>query len=147
MGGEWSKAVGMIFNQKYSNGRGKLSDAMKDPATRALHAQLKGGKLNVKPKKVRGGDDTEASGNGGDPANTDIQAADPEGNIEVKLERLEKRVKVLEYVIGRPGGTDEEIEGGQLGGFPASKHNKTKTKTKSGKKTGGFRKMRATRRR
>jgi hypothetical protein len=57
MGGEWSKAVGMIFKQKYSKGRGKLQDAMKDPDTKVLHEQLKSGKkVKVgKTRKMRGG--------------------------------------------------------------------------------------------
>jgi len=60
MGGEWSKAVGMIFKQKYSAGRGKLQDAMKDPETKVLHEQLKSGKKvhankTVKSKAKKGG--------------------------------------------------------------------------------------------
>ena len=48
MGGEWSKAVKMIFNKKYSNGRGKLVDAMKDPETKAIHSSM----LEKKPMKM-----------------------------------------------------------------------------------------------
>lgn len=44
MGGEWSKAVKKIFDKKYSNGRGKLVDAMKDPETKALHQEMLGKK-------------------------------------------------------------------------------------------------------
>jgi len=47
MGGEWSKAVKIIFNKKYSNGRGKLADAMRDSETRALHSSM----LGKKPMK------------------------------------------------------------------------------------------------
>jgi len=50
MGGEWSKAVKIIFNKKYSNGRGKLADAMKDPETKALHSSMLG-KKPMKPTK------------------------------------------------------------------------------------------------
>jgi hypothetical protein len=39
------------------------------------------------------------------------------------------------------------LESKKYGGFPASKRNKSKTNTKSGKKTGGSRKRRATKRR
>jgi len=48
MGGEWAKAVKKIFDKKYSNGRGKLVDAMKDPETRALHQEM----LGKKPMKM-----------------------------------------------------------------------------------------------
>jgi hypothetical protein len=51
MGGEWAKAVKMIFNKKYSNGRGKLVDAMKDPETKKIHADMLGKKPMKKAKK------------------------------------------------------------------------------------------------
>jgi len=68
MGGEWSKAVKIIFNKKYSNGRGKLVDAMKDPETKAIHSSMLGKKpmkmetkmnktKKFKKKKMGGGDD------------------------------------------------------------------------------------------
>jgi len=47
MGKEWSMAVKKIFSKKYSNGRGKLADAMKDPETKIVHAEL----LGKKPSK------------------------------------------------------------------------------------------------
>jgi hypothetical protein len=50
MGKEWSMAVKKIFSKKYSNGRGKLSDAMKDPETKIVHAEL----LGKKPSKSKG---------------------------------------------------------------------------------------------
>jgi hypothetical protein len=68
MGGEWAKAVKMIFNKKYSNGRGKLVDAMKDPETKKIHADMLGKKPMKKEKKnktMKGGqvdDDNEEEG-------------------------------------------------------------------------------------
>lgn len=85
MGGEWAKAVKKIFDKKYSDGRGKLVDAMKDPETKALHQEMLGkkpmkmtkmnNKMNNKMKKtqkykktMRGGVDEEedvtSNGNG-----------------------------------------------------------------------------------
>jgi hypothetical protein len=128
MGGEWSKAVGMIFNQKYSKGRGKLSDAMKDPATRALHEQLKGGKTGGKSKKMRGGEEPEPETGAGDGGDGDGAEG---GGKKLTLQSLEARVRAL--------------ESRQEGGFPATKH--SKTKSKSSKKSGGSKKKRATRRR
>ena len=83
MGGEWSKAVKMIFNKKYSNGRGKLVDAMKDPETKAIHSSMLGKKpmkqtkfmkaknMNVNKtqkfkKKMRGGQNAEPPNNSSD---------------------------------------------------------------------------------
>ena len=101
MGGEWSKAVKMIFNKKYSNGRGKLVDAMKDPETKAIHSSMLGKKpmkqtkfmkaknMNVNKtqkfkKKMRGGQ-MEHTG--------DIET--PTGDIETRLSALEEKVETL----------------------------------------------------
>jgi hypothetical protein len=177
MGKEWSKAVGIIFKQKYSKGRGKLSDAMKDPATRALHAQLKGGKT----KKKRGGNEPKHGvsvndgDNGEDPEET---TPDPEETTPEAAEKGEAAENTPEAAENTPEAVDTtpaavettpeeaELKGGnkkltlasldarlraleskKYGGFPASKRNKSKTNTKSGKKTGGSRKRRATKRR
>jgi hypothetical protein len=124
MGGEWSKAVGMIFKQKYSNGRGKLSDAMKDPATRALHAQLKGGKT------VKGGKTRKMRGGAG-PAVKDEVAAGPEAAAETKVssqsndsKSLEDRVTAIEEKLTRLENAEKK------GGFPAKSKKSRKVKSR-----------------
>ena len=163
MGKEWSKAVGIIFKQKYSKGRGKLSDAMKDPATRALHAQLKGGKT----KKKRGGNEPKHGvsvndgDNGEDPEETtpDPEETTPEAAekgeaaentpaaVETTPEEAELKGGNKKLTLASLDARLRALESKKYGGFPASKRNKSKTNTKSGKKTGGSRKRRATKRR
>jgi len=137
MGGEWSKAVGMIFKQKYSAGRGKLQDAMKDPDTKVLHEQLKSGKkVKVgKTRKMRGGAGAGAGAEGEAKARAEAEgearpegegeAGDegepPEGNnsksLEEKVADIEERLAALESA-------------NQRGGFPAKSKKSRKVKSR-----------------
>jgi hypothetical protein len=123
MGGEWSKAVKIIFNKKYSNGRGKLADAMKDPETKALHSSMLG-KKPMKPAKfmkvkntnfkktqkfkkaMRGGADTPGvdasspvSGEEVAGVGTDSTAAGEASTSEPKLANIERRLLDLEKTV------------------------------------------------
>ena len=124
MGGEWSKAVGMIFKQKYSAGRGKLQDAMKDPETKVLHEQLKSGKkVKVgKTRKMRGGTGPAAGANLGEddeagPKTQDEDNSQDNRSLEEKVADIEERLKALESVK-------------QDGGFPAKSKKSRKVKSR-----------------
>ena len=113
MGGEWSKAVGMIFKQKYSNGRGKLQDAMKDPETKVLHEQLKSGKkVKVgKTRKMRGGAET-------------VVEEDHQNDEGAQLtDNLEERVTVIVEKILKEKNL-------MAGGFPAKSKKSRKVKSR-----------------
>jgi hypothetical protein len=114
MGGEWSKAVGMIFKQKYSNGRGKLQDAMKDPDTKVLHEQLKSGKkVKVgKTRKMRGG----AGPQDGDEGESPVEE-DNDESLEGRVAAIERRLTALEGIK-------------QDGGFPAKSKKSRKVKSR-----------------
>lgn len=102
MGGEWAKAVKMIFGKKYSNGRGKLSDAMKDPETKAIHADMLGkkpvkmnNKMSKKMKKpTRKTKKYKKTMRGGQYLADNIQAA--LDDIEKRLNNLEGKSSVEE---------------------------------------------------
>jgi hypothetical protein len=77
MGGEWSKAVKMIFNKKYSNGRGKLVDAMKDPETKAVHAKMLGKKPKAGKTRKHGGEGSSEI-DGGEEDGGNVESDDDE---------------------------------------------------------------------
>ena len=137
MGGEWSKAVGMIFKQKYSKGRGKLQDAMKDPDTKVLHEQLKSGKkVKVgKTRKMRGGaevgSETEHSPEAESKTEHSLEAeseASSESDKPVvssqdnNSKSLEERVAAIEDLLKK----NEMMNGG----FPAKSKKSRKVKSR-----------------
>jgi len=117
MGGEWSKAVGMIFKQKYSAGRGKLQDAMKDPETKVLHEQLKSGKkVKVgKTRKMRGGAGPEDTME--DEGETPVEEGNNSKSLEERVADIEERLAALESA-------------NQRGGFPAKSKKSRKVKSR-----------------
>jgi len=112
MGGEWSKAVKMIFNKKYSNGRGKLVDAMKDPETKMVHEEMLGKnpmkmnnktkmnkKMNNKTKmnkKMNNKTNKKKMMRGGGKYNTN--------NVQNALDDIDSRLSELESLAGEAAG-------------------------------------------
>lgn len=123
MGGEWSKAVGIIFKQKYSAGRGKLQDAMKDPETKVLHEQLKSGKkVKVgKTRKMRGGakgeDVEEDVEDDEEETQSTVASSGNTSDLEAKVAAIERRLAALESAK-------------QSGGFPAKSKKSRKAKSR-----------------
>jgi hypothetical protein len=144
MGGEWSKAVKKIFDKKYSNGRGKLVDAMKDPETKALHQEMLGKKpmnttkmdkkMNNKMKKTqkykktkRGGQDS-GSTTSGEPGTTgEGEENGPDTSGSAVTNKLGDPTRTTPATPATPGGR-------------RSKKSRRSSKKNKNKKTRSFRK-------
>ena len=109
-------AVKKIFSKKYSNGRGKLVDAMKDPETKIVHAELLGKKPSKSMTKGKTMKNKKMGGQTEPASQTPVPQKpepDPEPEPELELEPELDPESELDTNADQPGGKQKSTRGGK----------------------------------